>query len=148
MEIKVNVTQITHGKEYEGAMVGPSNEIIKCKLLFGVPIDQLDDQKMSDNKQKRMAFARRLFNFTIVKGTKSLDITDELFGFMVGTIGQKAIQFYNDPQTKRYNEEAGIISDAIRNENGNIMKMFGASVSIGFSLSYDIPEKHVPDILK
>lgn len=145
----VSVTQVVHGKEYEGEIEGLSNEILKYKLSFGIPIDELDDQVIPEEKQARMIFLKRLFNFTFMKGGKSLDISDELFIFLFGIIGELVISFYNNSQTEDLNDGDGILSNAIRNKDESLlMGMFGASVSIGALASYELSDEHIPNVLK
>lgn len=146
MLVKVSVTQITHGSEYEGTIEGLGNDI-KYQLSFGVPIDRLDSQKMPDDKSKVKALAKKMFGFTITKSDKQLEISDELFGFMVGTAGQLAISFYNNPQTEDYVHGSGILSDAIKNKDRSLLGAFGAKISIGMSNQFNIPDIAIPSVL-
>ena len=66
MNVKISITQITHGSKYEGTIEGLNNDI-KYQLSFGVPIDQLDSQKMPEDKEELKAYAKKLWNFSVTK---------------------------------------------------------------------------------
>lgn len=148
MKIKVSLQQITSGKEYTGKIEGIGEEIIEYNLSFGVPINQLDSQNFPKDEEEMFKFSKHLFGFTVNKSGKPIELSKELFGFMVGTAGKTAISFYNNPQTEDYNSGNNILSSAVRNDEKNILGLFGATVSIGMSASYNIPEEAIPDALR
>lgn len=147
MKLKISVEQVTNGREYLGTIEGLSEDL-NYKLKFGVPIDQLDDQKLPESKEESSIFAKKLFNFTVKKGEDSLEMSDELFAFMVQTAGHVTLTFYSDEQAKSYNNGSGIISDALNSKENSLMGAFGASVSIGMSISIDVPKEKLPTILQ
>jgi hypothetical protein len=147
MKLKISVEQVINGREYQGTIEGLSEDL-NYKLKFGVPIDQLDDQKIPESKEEAGILAKKLFNFTVKKGEDSLEMSDELFAFMVQTAGHVTLIFYNDEQAKSYNNGSGVLSHALNSKENSLMGAFGASVSIGMSSSIDLPKEKLPTILQ
>ncbi len=147
MDVKVSVTQITHGLEYEGTIEGLDGSI-HYHLSFGVPIDKLDSQKMPEDQAGMRARAMELFNFTVTKDDLLLEITDELFGFMVSTAGQVSLSLYNNPQTQDYATSDGLLAGAIKNKQNSLLGSFGMSASIGMSTLFDVSNNSIPRILQ
>lgn len=146
MKVEFSVSQIIHGVEYEGTIEGLGADI-KYKLSFGVPIDQLDSQTLPENEQERKSLVRKLFNFTVTKSGQCIDLSDELFGFMLEITGKLALEFYNNPQTQDYNNTNTMLGDAIKNKEHSLLGSSGVDVSIGLSVSYNIPKERIPTIL-
>ncbi len=147
MKLKISVEQVTNGREYKGIIEG-LGEDLNYKLKFGVPIDQLDNQKVPESKEEASIFAKKLFNFTVKKGEDSLEMSDELFAFMVQTAGHLTLTFYSDEQAQSYNNGSGVLSEALNSKENSLMGAFGASVSIGMSRSIDLPKEKLPTILQ
>lgn len=143
MKVVVNIQQITHGTEYQGTFEGFPNTI-DYKLCFGVPINKLSSQQPPEEKEKCLPWTKNLFQFTVTKSNTDLEISDELFGFMMQTAGELAVRFYDNPQTQDYASDGGIVSDAIRNKESSLLGRLGANVSIGMSTTYEVEEKDLP----
>ena len=67
---------------------------------------------------------------------------------MINTAGKLALSFYNNPQTEDYNTGDGFLSDAVINKDQSFLGKFGAQVSIGMSTSFDVPDQHIPNVLR
>jgi hypothetical protein len=148
MKLSISVTQITDGTDYEGLIEGLS-ERINYHLSFGVPIKQLDSQVLPEDSKERMAVAKKLFNFSVTKADQALDVTDEMFVFMVSTAGQLAVSFYNNPQTRQYAESDDLLASAIRDKEKSLLGVLGMkSASIGMSTQINIPENSIPEVLR
>ena len=147
MHVTVRLEQITQGSEYKGTLEGIGVAPIEYNLCFGVPIDQLDFQKMPDDPEKAFLRAKELFNFKVTKQGNDIEITNEVFGFMMQAAAQVAISFYNNGQSQDYNSGGGLLSDAIEKKGSSFLGQLGMQVSIGMSCQFEVDEVHIPKLL-
>lgn len=145
MQVKVSVTQKIDGEEYSGN-VDLGKSVLGVNLKFGVPISQLDDQRAPEEANAKMAYFKKLFQFSVTKNKEGEEVKienfeKEVFGFLVGTVGRAAIEFYNNPQTKDSNQ--GFLGKLAQGRLANI----GMEASLSMSLTYTISDESIPEIL-
>lgn len=136
MKVKVWVTQITEGLEYNGCI--ELNDIkFDYNVLFGVHIDKLDDQEDPDGIEELKAQTKKLFQFSLKRENEEIEIDDTLFGFLLGTVGVQVVEFYNNPQAQSSNQ--GVIGELVRGTSP-----LPGQMTIGCNVTYDIPEEDIP----
>lgn len=145
MKVGLSIQQVTNGLEYKGTFE-LEQKTFDYQLKFGVPINKLDNQSPPNDSEEEMdKFARKMFQFTVTENGIELEITKELFSFMLQLAGQQVILFYNNPQTQDSNE--GIIGSLV-NHKSELSALLNVQASIGMSCSFTIADEHVPKILK
>ncbi len=132
VSVKRYVEQVRDGSEYKGYLK-IAETTLDYELRFDIPIDKLDDSELLDGVHE----IRRVFQLTVKRNGKRIELTDEEYGFFFRLLVLFAVEFYNNPRTRENNQ--GLLGMTLRGK-GEI-SAFGVSSSIGItsSNSYDIP---------
>ena len=144
MKIKIEVTQIKNGLEYSAVITIDEIVSFKCNLVFGVPISQLDNQKQPKDKAHAMEFGRKLFQFTIKKDDEEIEITDEIFGFLIQVFGIRAINFYTSGQIQDNNNTPTF--GKLLDKDSALSKTTGMTASMSIQSSFTVED--IPAVLK
>ncbi|MCK5285807.1 MAG: hypothetical protein KAJ58_01105 [Candidatus Pacebacteria bacterium] len=96
---------------------------------MSVPMNQLDELEPATNIDE----IRELFQITLDRNEKEIELSDEEFGFFFSMIVKFAVDFYNNPQTRSSNE--GLLEHCLCDEDNPINSTLGTSISIGITSS-------------
>lgn len=133
MKVPVTVNQKVNGYQYTGTIqIGERK--YEWELHLGAHIDRILSQAEKPDSKEAL---RRLFNVTLKVGDKVVDITDELFGFLMRTVVILVLEFYQESQTRDFNE--GPIAF--------FASQLGGVATCGMESAYDIPEDCLPKAL-
>jgi hypothetical protein len=131
--VKRTTTQVVDGIRYVGEISIAETEF-DYELVFGVPIPKLNDLAPETFENGGV---RKIFQITVKKGGKNVDLTDDEYGFFFSLIVEFVVVFYNQPQTRGNNE--GAMASFLSGRDP--INAIGAPVSIGAmsNSSYDFP---------
>jgi hypothetical protein len=93
------VKQVHDGTHYCG-YVKIANTRLEYELVFTVPIPKLDDLGPAKNKDE----VRGIFQITMKRGDLNIELTDDEYCFFFELLAEFALDFYDDPQTRRSND--------------------------------------------
>jgi hypothetical protein len=141
--IKIVVTQIVNGLEYSAIITIAETTEFTCHLKFGVPIDELNDQEFPNDKEELMALSKRLFQFSMKKDESEIEISDEIFGFLVQVFGQIVLDFYNNEQIRDTN--TGTLGQLLDKDSA-LRKITATELSISTTRSFRVVD--IPPALK
>lgn len=132
VSVERHVEQVRDGSHYKG-YIKIGNTKLEYELVFGVPITQLDSLEPTKDEEE----FRRRFQLTVKRNNANIELSKDEYGFFFSMVGELAVDFYNNPQTRKSN--VGILGDMLRGEDQ--MAAFGASMSISMtgSGSYEFP---------
>lgn len=142
-KIEIEVTQIILGREYSAVITINDTVSFQGSLKLGVPIDEIDNQNFPNDETEIMEFSKNLFQFSIKKDETSIEITDEIFGFLIQVFGNTAIEFYNNKQARKTNKG---ISGQLLEKNSHLGRILGINMAISIKSSFHV--KDIPSILK
>jgi len=133
MKVPVTITQKVDGLQYEGTIkIGEKK--FDWEICLGAPIPKILSQEVSVGGKEAL---RQLFNVTVKIGDKEVDITDDLFVFLMGTVVSLTLDFYQEPQTRDFNETMPDM----------VARYSLTPASCGMEMSYNIPEDRIPKAL-
>src|SRR5574343_303015 len=132
MKVPVKINQKVNGYQYNGT-IQIGEQTFDWEIQFGAHLDKILAQEVKPESKEAV---RQLFDITLKVGDKKIDISDELFGFLMGTIVALALDFYQEPQTQDFN--AGSIQYFV----GKLGT--GNTATCGMETAYDIPEDRLP----
>lgn len=126
VSVERHVEQVRNGSHYKG-YVKIAETKLDYELVFGVPIDRLDSMEPAKDENA----IRRLFQITVKRDNANIELTKEEYSFFLSMIGEFAVEFYNNPQTR--DSQEGMMGMMLQGRGP--LSSFGVSASIGMTSS-------------
>ncbi len=134
MKVPVTLRQKVDGVDYEGTLqIGEKK--FNWDVHLGAPMEKILSQEVEINGPDDV---RKIFAIRLKAGDTAVELSNDLFVFLMTTAIQLTLDFYQMPQTRDAN--AGSIQF--------YASQLGGKATFGIEASYDIPEERIPAELK
>jgi hypothetical protein len=109
VRLKIEIEQVTDGRKYKGRLEFEGRSLLYY-IQFVVPIDELDS--IPKAKVDEAGAIRKLCPVEIKRGDGNLIQNNEAYGFLFNVVVVGALDFYNAPQTRSFNDDFTPIREA------------------------------------
>lgn len=136
MEVPVSITQIVDGRQYAGRIQIGDN-LYEFAINLSVAINEFDaiPAPQITSQEEALAGIKKLFGITLTKDGVPIELEAGTYGFLIATLIDLAFHFYNQPQTRSWNNELGQMA---------ILHELGVITTFGMTRVWDIPDDKIP----
>lgn len=124
VQVTRSLEQVADGTHYKGTIT-LGKTLFNFDFKFGVPISRLGSMQTITSPSE----GRRVFQITVEKNKKKIELTDDEFGFFLQMLLDFTIDFYSSRQIRDGNE--GMLGELLK--VGGMMANFGMSATMGMT---------------